>query len=319
MIISMLDAATIGDDISLEPIKKLGETQIYSTTAPDEVCERIKNSDVVIVNKVKLGEENLSSAARVKLICVLATGFDNIDIDYCRRQKIAVCNVVGYSTNSVAQITLAMALSLYSNLEIFSDFVRSGEYSDSGIANRLVPAYREMSGKVWGVIGAGNIGKQVIRCAEALGCKTLAYKRTPEAGLETAGIDDLCSRADIISIHTPLNEGTRNLINKERIALMKRSVVLINTARGAVTDEAAIAEAIREKRIAAFGCDVYSSEPFGKNHPFYEICSLKNVCLLPHMAWGALEARRRCVEETALNIEAFFGGKVHNRVDIVER
>ena len=316
MKIVFLDALTLGEDIDLSGFERFGEVKIYGSTPVERVAERVCDCDVVVTNKMKLGEHNLSLAKDLKLICVTATGFDNIDVAYAKQRGIGVCNVVGYSTNSVAQLTVACALSLYGSLFSYRDYVSSGAYSESGVANALTPVYREIEGKTWGIIGFGNIGQRVGKVAEALGCKLLVNKQTKMDGYECVDIDELCERSDIISIHTPLNEKTRSLINEERINKMKNGVILVNMARGAVTDERAIAEAVKAGKIGGFACDVYSAEPFPKDHPFYEVKSRENVCLTPHMAWGAYEARVRVCDEVAQNIEAYFAGKIRNRVDL---
>lgn len=313
MKITVLDAKTLGSDLSLEPLKKLGDCEIYPSTAPEDVAMRIAESDVVIVNKIKLSGENLKESS-VKLICVAATGYDNIDTEYCRNHNIAVCNVEGYSSHSVAQVTLASVLSLSTHLRTYNDYVKSGKYTDSGIANMLSPAYHELFGKVWGIVGYGNIGRQVGLVAEALGCKLLVCKQHPVSGVECTDIDDLCRKADIITVHLPLNDKTRGIVSKERISLMKENVILVNEARGAVTDEMAVAEAVKNGKIGAFACDVYSTEPFSAEHPFYAIKDYTNVLLTPHMAWGAYEARRRCLDEIVKNIEDFEIGGMRGRV-----
>ena len=316
MKITVLDAGTLGADLSLAPLKEIGECSVYETTSPEDVVERIADCDVVVINKIKLNESNLSSAKNLKLICVAATGYDNIDISYCRGKGIAVCNVEGYSSHSVSQVTVSMVLSLVNHLNEYNKFVRSGEYSESGVANRLVPVYHELNGMTWGSVGFGNIGKEVGAVAKALGCKLIVCKRTPVDGYECVDIDTLCRESDIITIHTPLNDSTRNLINKERLSLMKKDVVIVNAARGAVTDESAIADALISGSIGAFGTDVYSVEPFEKNHPLYNIKDLPNVILTPHMAWGAYESRKRCLDEIVSNIKDFYIGGTKGRVDL---
>ncbi len=215
---------------------------------------------------------------------------------------------------SVAQLTVAMALSLCSHLPTYTAATASGWYSRQGSPNLLVPVYHELCGKTWGVVGLGNIGKQVARVAEALGCKVLANKRTPEAGYNCVGLDTLLHESDIITVHTPLTDATRGLIGKDALSKMKPNAILVNAARGAVLDEAAVAEALQNGTLGAFGCDVYSTEPFGKEHPFYAIKDLDNVALTPHMAWGALEARQRCLAEIHKNITAFSNGEARNRI-----
>ena len=315
MKISVLDAGTLGDDLSLSVLDAFGTVAVYRTTAPDEVALHVGDSDVVVLNKIKLNASNLSNARNLKLICVTATGFDNIDLDYCREHGIAVCNVVGYSTQCVAQLTVSMALSLMTHLEEYTAYVRSGGYTASGCANRLTPVYHEIAGKTWAIVGYGNIGRAVGRVAEALGCRVIVNKRTPVEGVACVDFETACREADILSIHTPLNDQTRNLLDREHIAMLKKDAIVINVARGAVTDEAALAEAILEDRIGGLGVDVYSVEPFPQAHPFTAILDRPNVVLTPHMAWGGYETRVRLLWEMAKNIESFTRGEKRNRID----
>jgi len=317
MNIVVLDAATLGEDLSLEPLKNIGECKVYQSTSPEDVAERIANCDVVVLNKIKLNSSNLPYAKNLKLICLAATGYDNVDISYCTEHGIGVCNVEGYSSHSVSQLTIAMVLSLSTHLSEYNRFVTSGDYTRSGLANRLVPVYNELCGKKWGIVGFGGIGREVGRVAEALGCELLVCKRHPVEGYNCVDIDTLCREADIITIHTPLTDSTKHLIDNTRLHLMKKSVILVNAARGLVTDENAVAEAVKNGAIGAFGTDVYSVEPFGKEHPFFEIKDYPNVCLTPHMAWGAFEARRRCLDEIVCNIREYFAGGSRNRVDLI--
>ena len=317
MKITLLDAATLGCDIkekAYEVFGKFGDVEMRETTAPDEIPTAAKDADVLIVNKIKLGS-NLDGAENLKLICVAATGFDNIDLEWCRKNNVAVCNVKGYSTQSVAQLTISMALMLINRMSDYTEYVKSGEYSSGGIANRLIPVYHEIYGKTWGVIGAGNIGKQVAKVAEALGCNVIVNKRTPDDKYKFSDIDTLCKTADIISVHTPLTAETRNLINRERINMMKKDAIFINVARGAVADEEALTDAIEEGRLGGLGIDVYTTEPMPKEHPYSRIMKLPNVCLTPHNAWGAYESRVRCLEIIGSNIEKFLKGERQNRVD----
>lgn len=315
MKISVLDANSLGADLSFDGLTAIGETVIYQSTTPDEVSVKISDSDVVIINKIQLNESNLKDAKNLKLICIAATGYDNVDVAYCKAHHIAVCNVVGYSTNSVAQLTLAMALSLSTNLPSFTQYVNDGRYTKSGVANCLTPVYHELEGKVWGIVGLGNIGKQVGRVAKALGCRVISFKRTPDREFPCCNLSYLFQNADIISIHLPLSEETRGIVSKELIDTMKKDAILVNVARGAVTDEVALADAVLEGKIGGLGVDVYSVEPFPENHPFQKILGLPNVCLTPHMAWGAYESRCRCLDEIILNIKSFFDGKSRNRLD----
>ena len=314
MKIVFLDASTLGGDIDLSVFERFGELRVFGTTAPEDFAERVGDSDVVIINKLKVGRQNLPMCPSVKLVCVTATGFDNIDLEYCKENGIAVCNVVGYSTQNVAQLTLAMTLSLICHLKEYDRSVSDGSYTRGGVANILTPVYHEICGKTWGIVGYGNIGKQVGVVAKALGCRVIVYKRTPIEGEECVDIDTLCRESDVISVHTPLNDGTRGLIDREKIALMKNDAILINVARGAVCDESAVADAILEGRLGGVGIDVYSKEPFDGEHPMARIAGKDNVILTPHMAWGSYEARNRCCQEVALNIESFIKGERRNRI-----
>ena len=314
MKIVVLDKATLGEDIDLSPIGALGELTAYENTPPEQVAERIAEADVVIQNKVRLGKENLAGAGNLKLICEAATGYDNIDTAYTKEKGIALCNVPGYSGESVAQLSVTMALALVTHLKEYRDFVHSGGYSASGLANRLTPVFHDISSMTWGVLGGGGIGGRVAAIARALGCKVLMFRRKQEGEFPLADIDTICKECDIISIHLPLTEETKNLINKERIAMMKPTAIIVNTARGAETDEQALADAILEGRLGGLGCDVYTEEPFSENHPFYALLDRDNVLLTPHNAWGSFESRRRCVATIAKNIEMFFSGTPQNQI-----
>ena len=314
MKITILDKSTLGEDIDLSPIYALGEVEEFETTAADEIAERLTETDVVIINKIKLNESNLSSAKNLKVISVAATGYDNIDTEFCKKAGIALCNVPGYSTDSVAQVTAAMVLNLVTHIKEYESFVNSGEYSKSGVANKLTPVYHEISSLKWGVVGGGGIGMKVAEIADAIGAEVMICRRKQEGRFPVVDIDTLCKECDIISLHIPLSDETRNLINAERIASMKSNAVVVNTARGAVTDEKALAEAVKNGRIGGLGVDVYSVEPFTESHPFTEILGLQNVILTPHMAWGSYEARNRCVKIMAENISCYFDGGTKNRI-----
>ena len=316
MKITLLDAATLGYDMDFDKLGRFGELEVYQTTPSDKIEERISNSDIVIVNKVRLDGAVLKNARRVRLICEAATGYDNIDIEWCAAHGIAVSNVVGYSSDSVAQMTVATVLSLVSHLNEYSNFVSDGSYSRSGVATRISPTYREISGSVWGIVGYGNIGRRVAEVAKALGCQVIVCKNTPVEGIECVDINELCKRSDIITLHTPLNDSTRGLIGREQIGLMKKTAIVVNESRGAVVDEETLAEAVKDGRIAGLGSDVYSVEPFSESHPYYEIKDRENVCFTPHMAWGAYEARERCLNEISKNILAFINGNRRNRVEL---
>lgn len=314
MNISILDVKTLGNDLKFDAINRLGNIKVYDLTLSENVVERIKDAEVVVLNKVKLNKDNLQYAKNLKLICITATGFDNVDTQYCKEHNIAVCNVAGYSTDSVVQLTVAMAFSLATNLNSFDNFVKSGAYTDSGVFNRIEPVFREMSALTWGVVGLGNIGMKVANIAKTMGCKVLAYKRTPVDSFECVDIDTLLKESDIVSLHTPLNNETFHLINEERLNKMKDGAILINVARGAVVDEEAVSRAVLEGKLGGLGVDVYSVEPMQKDSPYQKILNRENVIFTPHMAWGAIDARQRCIEEVAKNIESFKEGGFRSRI-----
>ena len=314
MKITVLDAATLGCDISFEKWESLGELTVYNTTPAIEVVNRLSGSDIAILNKVKMTAKVIASLPSLKLICVTATGYDNIDLAACKEKGIAVCNVKGYSTHSVAQVTITLALALMTHLIEYRDCVKNGDYTKSGVQNRLTPIFHELYGKTFGIVGLGNIGKQVARVAKAFGCKVLCFKRTPDPDFNCVDLETLLKQSDIVALHLPLSDKTKNLIGEKELRLMKKSAILINAARGAVADEAAVADAIKSGIIGGFATDVYSVEPMEENSPLQEIKDFNNVILTPHMAWGAYESRVRCIEEIAENITAFLKSEQRNRV-----
>lgn len=315
MNITVFDIDSIGKDIDISPITSLGNARIFPSTSREKLADRIKDTEIAVLNKIKLTDKVLEKAPCLKLICVAATGFDNIDTKYCREHGIAVANVPGYSTHSVAAVTVATVLNLLTHLKEYSVFVEDGSYTASGAPNRLSPVFHDLYGKTWGIIGYGNIGKKVADVARAFGCKVIYNKNTPVNDPDCVDIDTLCKNSDIITIHCPLNENTKKLIGKEKFALMKKDVIIVNSARGGVWDEEEAAKAVLENRIGGLGCDVYTAEPFPADHPFDKIKGLKNVCLTPHMAWASFEARTKVVYEMAENIKAFLKGEKRNRVE----
>ena len=314
MNISVLDVKTLGDDLNFDLLAKLGDVKFYDITLKEDVIERIKDAEVLVLNKVKLTKENLPYAKNLKLICITATGFDNVDIDYCKEHGIAVCNVAGYSTDSVVQLTVAMVFSLVTHLDTYNKYVKSGKYTKSGIFNRVSPVFHEISNLTWGIVGLGNIGKKVASVATAMGAEVLAFKRTPIKDFTCVDIDTLCEKSDIITIHTPLNADTYHLINEERLSKMKKNTVLVNVARGDVVDEEAVVKAVIDKKIGGLGVDVYSTEPMKPDSPYQKILDYENVIFTPHMAWGAIDARQRCINEVAMNIESYINGGKRSRI-----
>ncbi len=314
MKITVLDKLSLGEDTPLERFSQFGEAEYFDSTDQSKIEERVKDVDVIITNKVKITSDVMDKAKNLKLICVFATGYDNIDTIAAKDRGIGVCNVPGYSTDSVTLFTVSTALALYSHLYDYREYVNDGRYSASSAPNRLIPVYHELRGKTWGIVGFGNIGSSVAKIAQAFGAETLVCTRTPKDGYNCVDIDTLCKNSDIISLHCPLTDDTRCLINEKRISLMKPNAILVNEARGAVVDEAAVADAILLNKIGGYGCDVYSKEPFSKDHPYNRIKASNNVILTPHAAWGAYEARVRCVDTIVNNINSFLHGEMLNRI-----
>lgn len=312
----ILDARTLGDDIDFTVFEKFGPVSVYGSTDEVQLEERIRDAEIIIVNKIKLGAHNLEGAKKLKLICVTATGYDNIDINYCWRNEIAVCNVRGYSADSVAQVTAAMALSLMTHIGAFDRYVKDGSYTESGVQNHLKPAFNEIAGKTWGIIGLGSIGGKVAKIARALGAGVIVKPHKMNDTYECVTVEEIAARSDIISVHVPLTAETKGMIDKDFISRMKKHALFINVSRGAVADEEALVQAVENDSIGGLGIDVYSAEPMGYDSPYNRILSRDNVILTPHMAWGAYEARVRCMEEIVKNIDTFLMGGRRNRVDL---
>lgn len=317
MNIVILDANTLGNDLDLSVFEDLGHVTIHGFTAPEEVVSRIKDMDVIIVNKVLLNASNLSQAPSVKLICLTATGTNNIDKTYTNPHGIVVSNVVGYSTESVAQHTFSMLFYLYEKLAYYDHYVKSGTYSGDTLFTHFGQVFHELKGKTWGIIGMGNIGRRVARIAEAFGCKIIYYStsgRNTEQAYEQVPLDQLLAESDVISIHAPLNENTQGLIDYEAMHLMKPSAILLNLGRGTIVNEKDLHQALNDHLIAGAGLDVLEYEPMNKDNPLLEIQDSSKLLITPHIAWASVEARNRVVQEVKANIQGFIQGSPRNQV-----
>ncbi len=318
MKITVLDRKSMGNDLDFSVLAEWRpdvSLTVYDETKREDLFERAINADVLVLNKIKMTEDVLRFAENLKLICVFATGYDNIDLAAAKEMGIAVCNVPAYSTESVLLLTVSTALSLAARIPTFSDYVKTGDYTRSGVPNYLTPVFHECRGLTWGIVGCGNIGSRVAEVAASLGMKVIVYQRHPSA-FRNVDLDTLCRESDIISLHCPLTDSTRSLIGERELSLMKKTCVLVNEARGAVLDEAAVGKAVINGSIGAFGSDVYGEEPFPKTHPYNAIMGLPNVILTPHVAWAAYEARVRCLRIIRDNIISWSNGEIKNRVDI---
>ncbi len=317
MEIVILEADTLGRDLDLSVFEKLGHVTQYGKSEEENTAERVKDADIIIVNKVPMNEKTLAKAAHLKMIAVTATGINIIDREYVSRRKIAVSNVGGYSTMSVAQHTFALAFYLIHKMNYFDTYVKSGEYVKSDIFTNLDVAYHELDQKTWGIIGLGNIGKKVAEIAEVFGCRVIYYStsgKNQNDRYQRVDLETICKESDILSIHAPLNEATENLMNREQFKKMKNSAVLINVGRGPIVNEEDLAEALEKGEIAAAGLDVISVEPIRADNPLMRIQDSGKLVITPHIAWASTEARRRLVEEVYQNVAAFQRGEKRNIV-----
>jgi glycerate dehydrogenase len=316
--IVFLDAETLGSDIDLSGFYSLGDFSVYKTTKPQERVERIKDADIVITNKVVIDREVIDSCKNLKLICVAATGTNNVDIQHAKEKGIGVANVAGYSTYSVVQHTFGMLFYLLENLRYYDDYVKNGNYAKSDIFTHIGKPFWEIKNKVWGIIGLGNIGREVANVATAFGAHVIYYSTTGIKRTEkypALDLDNLLMTSDIVSIHAPLTEKTKNLITYEKIRLMKPHAILLNLGRGGIVNEKDLAKALDENLIAGAGLDVLEKEPINPENPLLKIKNKEKILITPHIAWTSKEAREKLVEEIIKNIKAFIRGERRNRVD----
>lgn len=304
MKIAFLDAATMGD-VSFEPFERLGDFTRYENSTPEEARERVRDLDVLLINKVLVDKALIDSAPNLKLICIAATGVNNIDVEYAASKGIPVRNAVGYSTDSVVQTTFMHVLSLVGGAPYFDESVKSGSYSRSGMFTDPHWNWWELAGKTIGIIGMGNIGTKVAAIAEAFGMKVCYYSTSGTGHCKeypSLPLEELLRNSDIVSIHAPLNERTRNLIGAEQLAMMKKSAYLVNVGRGAIIVEEDLAEAVDNGVIAGAGVDVFVTEPLPEDHPYLKMKHPERMRFSPHIAWASIEARERLIDIMAENI-----------------
>ena len=304
MKIVFLDAATMGD-VSFEPFEKLGEFVSYATSTPEEARERVKDADVLMINKVLVNKELMDSAPSLKLVCVAATGVNNIDVEYAASKGIPVRNVAGYSTDSVAQATFMHLLSLVGGAPYFDESVKSGSYSRSGMFTDSKWNWMELAGKTMGIIGLGNIGMKVAKIAEAFGMKVCYYSTSGTGHSKDypcLTLEELLRESDVVSVHAPLNERTLNLLGAREFAMMKPTAYVLNAGRGAIMVEKDLADAVDNGVIAGAGIDVFVQEPIPEDHPYLKMKHPERMRLTPHVAWASVEARERLVAMMADNV-----------------
>ena len=309
MKIVFLDAKTIGEDIDLSGFDALGEVVKYPFSTSAEVPERAIDADVLIVNKVQVNEQTIGQAKNLKLVCVAATGTNNLDKDYLDRRGIAWRNVAGYSTESVTQHTFAMLFYLLEKLRYYDDYVKEDRYTNDTVFTHFAEHFYEIKDKTWGIIGLGNIGRRVAGIAGAFGARVIYTSPSgsaPQEGYHQVDMDTLLAESDIISVHAPLNQYTENLINMEVLKKMKRDCIFLNLGRGPIVVEADLADALDEGIIAAAGLDVLCEEPMSENNPLRKIKDSKKLLITPHIAWASVEARTRLMAIILGQVKEFF-------------
>lgn len=309
MKIVFLDAKTIGDDIDLSGYDKLGEVVKYEFSTAEQVRERTKDADVIVLNKVLVNEHTIGAASHLKLVCVTATGTDNLDKAYLDRRGIAWRNVAGYSTETVAQHTFALLFYLLEKLRYYDDYVKSGKYVDDTTFTHFSNVFHELSGRTWGIIGLGAIGRRVADIAALFGCRVVYYStsgKNSQPGYERVDFDTLLAESDIVSVHAPLNENTRGLLNAGAFEKMKSTAIFLNLGRGPIVVEADLAGALKNGVIGAAGLDVLSAEPMRADNPLKEFKDSDRLIITPHIAWASVEARTRLMQTIEGQIREFF-------------
>jgi len=307
MTITLLDKETLGTDLDLSPLKQFGALKTYDTTSSEQTAERIHQSDIVLTNKVVIDRETMHSASQLKLICVTATGMNNIDLEAAKALGITVKNVAGYSTHSVAQHTFALLLALMEQTHYYDDLVKEGHWSRSDIFTDLSRPFSEIAGKQWGIIGMGSIGQEVARIATAFGA-TVSYHstsgRNSDQPYPKKSLDRLLAESDILSVHAPLNAQTENLINRANLSLPKEGSILLNLGRGGIINEQDLAAEMNRRTLYA-GLDTTEEEPIEAENPLLHLHAPYHLLITPHIAWASKEARAKLLEGVVENIASF--------------
>lgn len=308
MKIVFLDAKSIGEDIDLSGYDQLGEVVRYPYSTPEEARERTRDADVIILNKTEINEQSIGEADKLKLVCVTATGTNNLDKAYLAERGIEWRNVAGYSTESVAQHTFALLFYLMEKLRYYDDYVKNENYVNDSMFTHFDHRFNELSGKTWGIIGLGNIGRRVADIAKCFGCRVIYFStsgKNNQKGYNRVSFDNLLEQSDIVSVHAPLTDDTLGLMNREAFARMKPGAVFLNLGRGPIVDEAALTEALNTGMIAAAGLDVLSQEPMSEDNPLRSIKDSERLIITPHIAWASVEARTRLMEIILEQIKEF--------------
>ena len=299
MKIVFLDAKSVGEDIDLSKYNELGEFVTYDFSTQEEIPERIADADVLITNKCLINEQSIGNAHHLKLVCVTATGTNNLDKDYLAKRNIAWRNVAGYSTESVTQHTFAMLFYLLEKLSYYDAYVKDGKYANDTSFTHFAERFHEINGKTWGIIGLGAIGRRVADIAKMFGAKVIYYSTTGknnQNGYTRVDFDTLLQTSDIVSVHAPLTPETENLMNAQAFSKMKETAIFLNVGRGAIVVEQDLANALENKIIAAAGLDVLCAEPMSPSSPFLPIKDSKRLLITPHIAWASVEARNNLMD-----------------------
>ncbi len=309
MKIVFLDAKSIGEDMDLSSYEILGEVVKYDFSTPQEVGSRVQDADVIVLNKVPVNEETIGTAEKLKLVCVTATGTNNLDKEYLDSRGIAWRNVAGYSTESVAQHTFALLFYLLEHLPYYDDYVKSEKYVGDRMFTHFDRKFSEINGMTWGIIGMGAIGRRVAEIAKLFGCRVIYYSTTGKNHqplYQQVSFEELLENSDIVSVHAPLTKETENLMDENAFARMKKSAIFLNLGRGPIVSEQALAEALNQGQIRAAGLDVLCIEPMSKDNPLRGIKDSDRLMITPHIAWASVEARTRLMEIILGQIREFF-------------
>lgn len=303
-----LDTKTIGEDIDLSAYDALGEVVKYGFSTLEEIPERVKDADVLIVNKIAINEQTIGTAKNLKLVCVTATGTNNLDKEYLKKRGIAWRNVAGYSTESVTQHTFALLFYLLEKIRYYDDYVKDEKYINDTVFTHFAEHFNEVNGKTWGIIGLGTIGRRVADIAKAFGARVIYYSASgspAQEGYEQVDFETLLTTSDIVSVHAPLNEYTKDLMDREAFAKMKKTAIFLNLGRGPIVVEQDLYEALETGEIAAAGLDVLCEEPMSETNPLAKIKDSKKLIITPHIAWASVEARNRLMQIIIEQIREF--------------
>ena len=316
MTIVILDGYALNPgDLSYDNLRQFGTLKVYDRTTPEQVIERAKDADVILINKVVLGEHEFAQLPHLRYIGVQATGYNVVDVEAARKHNITVTNIPAYSTASVAQMVMAHLLNITQSVDYYAQQNRAGRWTKSPDFCYWDNSPIELAGKQMGIIGFGRTGSAVAQLAQAFGMKIATYTSKPQEelpeGVEKLSLDELFATSDVLSLHCPLTPTTRHLVNAERLALMKPTAILINTARGPIVDEQALANALNSGALHAAGIDVLCEEPPVKSSP---LLTARNSFITPHIAWATLEARTRLLQICEANLRAFIEGQPQNVV-----